>query len=256
LDFAYVVGDQARRAVMSRMAKVRIGLVGDRTDTVRAHGAIPQALAFASEAAGCAVEHAWLPTPDLAGDVGRPLARFDAIWCVPGSPYASMDGALAAIRYAREHRVPFLGTCGGFQHAVIEVARDVLGLREAEHAESSPDAALPIVTRLACSLVRVKRTIALVPGSRLAALYGRAEATEEYQCNFGVNAAYRAALEQAGLRFTAIDEDGDVRALELPEHPFFLGTLFQLELSALAGATHPIAVAFVRAAAAEALTRR
>jgi CTP synthase (UTP-ammonia lyase) len=228
--------------------RVRIGLVGDRSDAVRAHGAIPEALALAATVAERDVDHAWVATRDLAAGALETLAPFDAIWCVPGSPYENMDGALGAIRYARERRVPFVGTCGGFQHAVIEYARNVVGLREADHAESSPDAALPIVTRLACSLVRVKSAITFVPGSRLASIYERSDATEEYQCNFGVNGDYRAALAREGLRFTAHDADGDVRAFELPAHPFFVGTLFQFELSALEGRTHPLAVALVRAA--------
>ena len=86
------------------------------------------------------------------------------------------------------------------------------------------------------------------PGSRLAALYGRADAIEEYQCNFGVNSAYRAALETGGLRFTAHDADGDPRALERANHPFFVATLFQMELSATAGVSHPVVIAFVNAA--------
>jgi CTP synthase (UTP-ammonia lyase) len=230
--------------------KIRIGLVGDRSDEVRAHGAIPKALALASNETGIAIEHAWLATPDLRGDAGALLAPFDAIWCVPGSPYASMDGALAAIRHARERRVPFLGTCGGFQHAVIELARDVAGLRAADHAESSPHAECLVVTRLACSLVKVKGAIRFAPGSRLGAIYGSlGPVIEEYQCSFGVNEAFRAELEESGVRFTGHDDTGDARALEIPAHPFFLGTLFQFELSALEGRTHPIVVAFARAVA-------
>jgi CTP synthase (UTP-ammonia lyase) len=226
---------------------VRTGLVGDRSDEVRAHGAIPVALERAARVAGCDVRAEWLPS--TAVNVEE-LADFDALWCVPGSPYASMDGALAAIRYARERGVPFVGTCGGFQHALIEIARDVAGLHGADHEESSPDAAVRIVTRLACSLVKVKGGISFAPGSRLAAIYEAPTAVEEYQCNFGVNAAYVSALERAGVRFVAHDDAGDPRAMELPAHPFFVATLFQFELSALPGtsATHPLAVAFVRAA--------
>src|SRR5204862_344720 len=83
------------------------------------------------------------------------LSPFDAIWCVPNSPYASMEGALCAIRFARESGRPFLGTCGGFQHTIIEYARNVLGFHEADHAESNPAAALPLISRLACFLLLV-----------------------------------------------------------------------------------------------------
>jgi CTP synthase (UTP-ammonia lyase) len=228
------------------MPILNVGLVGDYDESVRAHLAISKALAAAAPFAECEARAAWLPTPRVTPDA---LAAFDAIWCVPGSPYASMDGALAAIRHARERRVPFVGTCGGFQHAVIEYARHVAGMPDADHEESSPDAKTRLVTRLACSLVKVKAAITLVPGSRIAAAYGKADAVEEYQCNFGVNEAHRATLERAGLRFIAHDKDGDVRAMELPAHPFFVATLFQFELSALEPepAPHPLAVAFLRA---------
>ena len=117
-------------------AAVRIGLVGDYSEDVRAHRAIPRAFQIVAERGhGPRVELTWLPTADLdQRNVSRRVDGLDALWCVPGSPYASMDGALSAIRHARETGLPFLGTCGGFQHALIEVARHVLGIAAADHA--------------------------------------------------------------------------------------------------------------------------
>src|SRR5690348_13523420 len=128
---------------------LRIGLIGDYSPEILAHVAIPRALDFAASDVGVPVEPVWLATDRLAQDGVAVLSMFDVLWCVPGSPYASMDGALAAIRFARERGVPFLGTCGGFQHALIEYARNVLGLAAADHAESNPDAALPLIVPLA-----------------------------------------------------------------------------------------------------------
>jgi CTP synthase (UTP-ammonia lyase) len=230
-------------------AIVRIGLVGDRSDSVRAHGAIPGALESAARAAGLDVTHAWLPTTTLAEAAGDRLSDFDGIWCVPGSPYASMAGALAAIRHARECDVPFLGTCGGFQHALIEIARDVAGIASADHEESNPGAEELVVQRLACALSEDEREVHLLPGSRLASIYERTTVREGYHCSFGVNPKYRAPLERVGVRFTATDEDGGPRAMELAGHPFFVATLFQFELAALRGVTPPIAVEFLRVAA-------
>ena len=93
---------------------------------------------------------------------------FSGLWCVPTSPYRSMEGALLAIRYARESGVPFLGTCGGFQHAVIEYARNVLGWADAEHAETAPDAARAVISLLECPLVETSGVVRFVPGSRIA----------------------------------------------------------------------------------------
>ncbi|HEX2204123.1 MAG TPA: hypothetical protein VHG91_12520 [Longimicrobium sp.] len=225
-----------------------IGLVGDVDPDVVAHRAIGRALWLANLSLGRMVEAVWIATPDAAADPAGSLADIDAVWCVPGSPYRSMEGALAAIRLARERGLPFLGTCGGFQHALVEIARNVAGVEGADHAESSPGADRLVVTGLACPLVEVPGTVALAEGSRIRAAYGAAETTEEYHCSFGFNPAFRPVLEAAGVRFTAFDSDGGVRALELPDHPFFVATLFQPERAALHHRTPPLVRAFVQAA--------
>jgi len=122
-------------------------------------------------------------------------------------------------------------------------------MREADHAESRPGAAVPFIHRLACSLVGAQGTIWLSPGSRARDLYGADTATEEYHCNFGLNPAYRSRLEAGKLRVTGEDEAGEARIVELAGHPYFMATLFQPELSALRGtAPHPVIRAFVQVA--------
>src|SRR5690242_14160890 len=103
---------------------LRIGLIGDYSPDIVAHVAIPRALDLTATDAGVPVKPIWLATDRLEQDGADLLPACDALWCVPRSPYAGMDGALAAIRFARERGVPFLGTCGGFQHALIEYARN------------------------------------------------------------------------------------------------------------------------------------
>lgn len=228
---------------------ITIGLVGDCNPEVKAHLAIPKTLELAANSIARSVEPRWLPTPTLAQNAEPHLTGLDAIWCVPGSPYASMEGALNAIRFARERSRPFLGTCGGFQHAVIEFARNALGYRDADHAESNPGAPVLFVTRLACSLAEATGSIRLHPGTRPQAIYGQSKIAEQYNCNFGVSSQYQAALEAQGMRIAGVDESGAVRIIELADHPFFLATLFQPELSAESGGPHPLIVAFVRAAA-------
>lgn len=160
-----------------------------------------------------------------------------------------MEGALAAIRYARENNVPFLGTCGGFQHALIEFARNVAGIAAADHAETNKSGPELVVTPLACSLVEETGEIIFTPGSRLHAIFAGRPASEGYHCSYGLNAAYRTRLEATGLRFTGFDQKGEIRAAELPSHPFYMGTLFQPERSSLRGETHPLIRAFVQSAA-------
>ena len=236
------------------MRALRIGLIGDRNDTVVAHRAIPRALALAGEAAAQPLDVEWIAT-DTIDDAAR-LAAFDGLWCVPASPYRDMDGALRAIRRAREAQRPFLGTCGGFQHAVVEYARNVLGWADADHAETAPGAARAVVVPLSCALVEVRDAVHLVTGSRCARAYGGARIEEGYHCRYGLGATFRAAIEGGPLRITALDDAGDVRALELDGHPFFVATLFQHERAALDGRCAPLVRAFVDAIAAQSRIER
>ena len=227
---------------------IRIALVGDFDPGVTAHQAIPQALQRSAKRLGVSVLPQWVHTSSI-GSTAREVEDHAAIWCVPASPYANTAGALAAIRLARESARPYLGTCGGFQHAVLEYARNVMGYGQAEHAETNPDADMPIITRLSCSLVETKGEVFLHEGSRLRAIYQRDRAEEKYHCNYGLNPRYAALLQNAdGLRVAATDAAGEVRAVELPDHPFFFATLFQPERSVLSGNEHPLITAFLAAA--------
>lgn len=226
-----------------------IALVGDYSPLVVAHRAIPRALELARTELGRALQWQWIHTRDVR-DASRDLARFAAVWLVPASPYENMAGALAAVQFARETKRPFLGTCGGFQHAVIEFARHVAGLPGAAHGETDPSSDALVVTHLKCALIEHGGRVQFAPGSLVHAAYGCDATHESYHCSYGVNAAHRATLERAGLRFTAFDDAGDIRAAELPVtlHPFFVGTLFQPERAALDGTTPPLVRAFAAAA--------
>ena len=227
---------------------LRVGLIGDHDPAVTAHRAIPLALARAAAATGIAVEPRWLDTAALALDPS-PAIECDGLWCVPASPYANGEAAIAAIRHARETALPFLGTCGGYQHALLEVARNVLGLVDARHAEEHPDATLALIGRLTCDLVEVTGRIRLAPGSRMAEICGTFELDEGYHCRFGLDPRYRAWFDGGPLRIVGEDPSGEPRAFELDGHPFFFGTAFQPERSALADRDHPLIAAFVRACA-------
>ena len=229
-------------------SSISIGLIGDYDAAVPAHQAIPRALDLAGDALGAPVDYEWVPTEGI-GDTSR-VSGFDGLWCVPASPYRSMEGALRAIRFAREQGRPFLGTCGGFQHAILEYARNVLGWADADHAETKPDAARPVITPLTCALVEKTDTIRFRQGSILAAAYGCLEATEGYHCSDGINPAFLSTITSGSLRVSAEDRAGEVRAVELEGHPFFVATLFQPERAALIGKTPPLVAAFVRATGA------
>lgn len=224
---------------------VTIGLVGDYDQTVPAHQAIPGVLQRAAETLDREVHFEWVPTEEITS-VSRSTS-FNGLWCVPASPYRNTDGALRAIRYAREHRLPFLGTCGGFQHALIEYARNVLQWADADHAEIRPDAKRAVIAPLACALVETEGRIRVWRGTRLASAYGVEEITEAYRCRYGLNPLFQTELVAGPLRIAADDATGEIRAVELDEHPFFVATLFQPERAALRGHSAPLVTAFIRA---------
>jgi len=230
------------------VSRARIALVGDFSDRHVAHRAIPRALELARERAGVEVSWEWVATRRIS-DAPRDLADFSAVWLVPASPYESTRGALDAVRWARETGRPFLGTCGGFQHMILEIARNVAGIRDADHAETNPAGSSLVVRPLSCALVERTGNVHFAPGSHLARAYGCLEATEGYHCSYGVDPGYRDALEAAGLIFTSWDDAGDIRGAELASLPFFVGVLFQPERAALRGEAPPLVVAFARAAA-------
>ena len=130
---------------------------------------------------------------------------------------------------------------------LVEYARNVLGVEEAEHAETSPDAGRLVVTPLSCSLVGQRHRVHILPGTRAAELYGRDDAVERYYCNYGLNPQYRPALEASGLRVSAEDDDGEVRIVELDGHPFFLGTLFLPQMTSSRDEPHPVLVGLAQA---------
>ncbi|WP_197672659.1 CTP synthase C-terminal region-related (seleno)protein [Burkholderia sp. PAMC 28687] len=228
--------------------KVTVALVGDYDDSVPAHLAIPHALKRAADTMQIEVDFEWIPTVEIAS-VSR-IASFDGIWCVPASPYQNMEGALLAIRHARESATPFLGTCGGFQHAIIEYARNVLGWADAEHAETAPGAARAVISPLECALVETMDLVRLFPGTHIAAAYGVSEIAEGYRCPYGLNPEFRTSLVSGPLRVAGDDAAGDVRVIEMVQHPFFVATLFQPERAALREQPAPIVNAFVSACAA------
>jgi CTP synthase (UTP-ammonia lyase) len=236
------------RPLTRRAAVPRIALVGDYQPSVLAHQGIERSLSLASSAVP-ALEWEWVHTAELIGNVSERLQHFTGIWLVPASPYANQTGALLAITHARTRAVPFLGTCGGFQHALLEYAREVLGLMEAGHAETEPGAPIQVIAPLRCSLVEQRGTVHLRSGTRTREIYGMDRAEEGYHCSYGLNPAYENLLlnnpAPSRLLVSAHDDNGEVRAVELSGHPFFLATLFQPERRALEGVLHPLVRGFV-----------
>jgi CTP synthase (UTP-ammonia lyase) len=218
---------------------IRVGLLGEFNHQQKAHDAIPKALAAVSEGG---VETTWVSTDSV--HEGASLTEFDGLWCVPGMPYRSAEGAISAIRFARTSQVPFIGTSAGFQYALIEYARHVLGLTEADHQKINPGAAIPLIAPLVVGLAGVKARVRFTAGSHLRKAYGAAQSTEEYHCSFGLNGRYRRLIESGTLCVSAVDDQDEIRAVELEGHPFFVATLFQPEMAVMPS---PLVTAFVAA---------
>ncbi|GAA1500032.1 CTP synthase C-terminal region-related (seleno)protein [Streptomyces synnematoformans] len=232
----------------------RIALVGDRSDAVRSHARVPGLLEALRVREGWDLDAYWVATEDADATT---LGGFDAAWVLPGSPYRSEAGVLAAIRTVRENGIPFLGTCGGFQHALLEFARSVCGLDRAAHAENTPEAPDEdaVIVPLACSLVGHEGVIRIAPGSLASDLIGADRARARYHCDYAPNPRHLDTLRAHGLAFTGTDESGEVRIAELPGHPFFLATLFQPELDGDGTRAHPLITGLAGAAVDHARAR-
>lgn len=224
---------------------MKIALVGDYDRDVLAHRVIPEALAASATALATPLEPQWIHSSEVDQAA---LAQVDALWCVPLSPYAEPEAVIGAIRYARETELPFLGTCAGYQHALLEYARNVLGFAHADSAEDNPQTSMPLISALACRLADEEERVLLQRGSRLAQIYQSETVVEQYNCGFGFNPDYRSIFVDSSLHFSAFDESGEPRAFELEGHRFFFATAFQPERSALHGLTHPLITALLMAA--------
>lgn len=192
-------------------------------------------------------EASWVPTD--GGRLESDLSSYDGVWLVPGSPYADDAAVLRALTVVRESGLPFLGTCGGMQYAVVEFARSVLGDTRASHAESEGEGVDNVVTALACSLLGEERLVTPVPGTRFDAMVDGPFLGMHF-CSYAPSAAVVERLEAAGVVVGATADDAGAEVLEFPGHPFFLTSMFQPHVGALAGGPiHPLVREFVAASA-------
>lgn len=239
---------------------LRIGILGDFNPEFRSHHATNDSLQHTARKLEFKVDSEWLPTPSLLGPgAAATLDSFDGLLAAAGSPYKSFDGMLKGIEYARVHDRPFIGTCGGFQYALIECARNVLGILDATTAEEDPQAKNIIIHPVACAvpnrapnapkLSGVMNQIHLRPGSFLAKHYGKELIEEEFFCNYEVNPDFEWMAMEAGFPIVARGSNEECRAIESPAHSFFIATLFQPQLSSREDTPHPLLMAFLQAAA-------
>lgn len=227
------------------MHSVNICLLGDYSDQVLAHKAILASMEIAQNKYKDQFSYQWIQTCDIKQEISSQFSNFDAVWIVPASPYENTQGVLDALFYIRTHNIPFLGTCGGYQHALIEYAKNVLSIDDADHAETNPNAINPIIMPLSCSLIEKPEKITVIKDSLLYQIYADTEFEEQFHCSFGFNHNYLHKFESQSFKFSAFNLLNEVRAFELIAHPFYIGTSFQPERSAFKGILHPLVEHFL-----------
>lgn len=222
-----------------------IAVIGEFMPTFKPHISTNAAIEHSCIALNLDVDVVWVSTEDIDSSS---FSSFSGIWVAPGSPYKNMEKTLWAIQYAREKHIPCFGTCGGFQHIILEYARNVLDFKDAQHAEYDPYSSELFISALTCSLAGREMSLNFVKNSQVAQIYGSLSATEEYYCNFGVNPEKVPLLKSGVMQITGSDSEGEIRVVELPNHPFFLGTLFVPQAKSTSHNPHPLVNAFLKAA--------
>ncbi|GBD10158.1 CTP synthase [Candidatus Thermoflexus japonica] len=241
--------------------KLPIALVGKYVDLHDAYISVREALIHAGVAHGVDVQIEWIPAEDLEhGRCWDRLRRVHGIVVPGGFGYRGVEGKILAARYAREHKVPYLGLCLGMQVMVIELARHVLGSDEPNSTEFNPHTRYPVIdllpeqrdiTDLGGTMRLGAYPCVLVPGTRAAEAYGVDLVYERHRHRFEFNNAYRDLLQRAGLVLSGLSPDGRlVEIVELADHPFMLGTQFHPEFKSRPNRPHPLFKAFIAAAAA------
>ena len=247
---------------------VKVGLVGKYIDLPDAYLSVGEALRAGGFANNARVEIKWIPSDDCATPEGAKsnLADVDAI-CVPGGfGIRGIEGKVGALKFARENNIPTLGLCLGLQCMVIEAARNLAGIKDANSAEFSPDSGTPVIA----TMQDQKKIIAgeadmggtmrlglyksdLVPGSVVAQTYASTEISERHRHRYEVNNKYRDQISDAGLVFSGFYKELDlVEFVELPAsvHPFYVGTQAHPEVRSRPTKPHPLFVGLIKAAVA------
>ena len=245
--------------LMNPKTEVDIALVGKYVELQDAYKSILESFVHAGAANECKVHVHSIHSEFLNQDnVEEKLGPMDAILVAPGFGERGLEGKVLAVRYAREHGVPFFGICLGMQMAVVEFARDVLGLKDAVSTEVNPATPVPVIdlmedqksTTIKGGTMRLGAyDCKLEPGSLANRIYGTDMISERHRHRYEFNNDYLPMIEAAGMKATGKNPDtGLVEIVEIPEHPFFIGVQFHPELKSTPEHPQPIFVAFVKAA--------
>lgn len=239
--------------------QVDIALVGKYVELQDAYKSILESFVHAGAANECRVNVHTVQSEYVdASNVEEKVGGMDAILVAPGFGERGLEGKIQAIKYAREHNVPFFGICLGMQMCVVEFARDVLGLKDAASAEMNPSTPDPVIdlmedqksTTIKGGTMRLGAYDCQLDKNSLAyGIYGKELISERHRHRYEFNGHYLTRMEAAGLKASGRNpETGLVEIVEIPTHPFFIGVQFHPELKSTPEVPQPIFVAFVKAA--------
>ena len=239
--------------------EVSVGLVGKYVQLQDAYKSITEAFIHASAELRCKVKVKYVNSEELtAENIGEQLAGLTGILVAPGFGNRGIEGKILAVQYARENKIPFFGICLGMQCAVVEFARNVLGYKDAHSVEIAPTTTHPVI-----DMMEEQKNISnmggtmrlgaypckLVKGSKSYEIYGKEDISERHRHRYEFNNAYLEEFKAAGMMPAGINPDsGLVEIVEIPSHPYFVGSQFHPEYKSTAMHPHPLFVAFVEAA--------
>jgi CTP synthase len=238
---------------------VKIGLVGKYIELKDAYKSIVESLLHAGAANDVNVDIAWLHSENIDADnVAEHIGSLQALLVAPGFGERGIEGKIEAIRYARENNVPFLGICLGMQCAVVEFARNVLGLKNAHTTEIDLHTQDPVIDLMAeqqglktkGGTMRLGAySCELAEGSLAHEVYGARMISERHRHRYEFNNAYKSAFSESGMRPSGINPDNNlVEIVEVPGHPWFIGVQFHPEYKSTVANPHPLFIGFVKAA--------
>ncbi|HET9621202.1 MAG TPA: CTP synthase [Kofleriaceae bacterium] len=238
--------------------KITVGFIGKYVQLVESYKSLNEALLHGGIANDCKVEIKHIDSEDLEKHGTSSLVGYDGILVAPGFGARGTEGKIAAVRYARENRIPFFGICFGMQLACVEFARHVANLERANSTEIDPATPHPVVdlmpdqrgvTDKGATMRLGAYPCALKPGTRAAEAYGATEISERHRHRWEINNNYRDVLEKHGMVISGLSPDGRlVEMIELPQHPYFVGCQFHPEFKSRPSAPHPLFARFIKAA--------
>jgi CTP synthase len=238
--------------------EVTIGLVGKYVELPDAYKSITEAFIHAGAKNECKVKVKCIQSENITIDnVAEKLKGLDGVLVAPGFGSRGIEGKIEAIQYVRENEIPFFGICLGMQCAVVEFARNVLGLKDAQSSEIDENAENAVISMME-EQKKIKNkggtmrlgsyTCDLKKGSKAAAIYGKTRITERHRHRYEFNNKYLEQFEKAGMIASGINPENHlVEIIELKNHPFFVGGQFHPELKSTVDNPHPLFVNFVAA---------